>query len=390
MLNRLIMQPILAQADLSPEFIIILIAVLAIGGVAAALLLKKARAKKGEPEEPISKPGEPEAIEPKLEAAPEPKPEQKTKEPPLKILEGKTLAESMARTKKEGFVAKLTGIFKKELDDDLHSMVEEILLTSDIGIKTSQKLLDGMEDDLSREQLKQSDQVWEFLRKEISGILTAADKAPGEQDAKPSPEVILVVGVNGVGKTTSIGKLAQYHIARGRKVLMVAGDTFRAAAVEQLQIWAERTGAGFFRGQNEADPASVVFDGLKHGKEESYDLILVDTAGRLHTDVNLVEELKKIHRVAGKAILGAPSEVLLVLDATNGQNALHQADVFGTQVAVSGIVLSKLDGTAKGGVIIGICDTFGIPVQWVGTGEKAEDLRKFNAEEFINLLFDID
>ncbi len=242
-----------------------------------------------------------------------------------------------------------------------------------------------MREALGRDDLRKQELVWSFLKEEITGILTG----PSPEIRKPAPgtpEVILVVGVNGVGKTTTIGKLG-LRLGQGRKVRFVAGDTFRAAAVEQLQIWADRVGASLHRGEEGADPASVVFDGIKAGVEAGDDLILVDTAGRLHTKVNLVEELKKIHRVAGKALDGAPHQTLLVLDATNGQNALQQADTFGREVGVSGIALTKLDGTAKGGVIIGICDTFEIPVTWVGIGERPEDLRQFDPNEFTSLLF---
>ncbi len=306
-------------------------------------------------------------------------------EKPFLVPEGKTLREGMERTRKEGFVARLAGVFRKELDADLEAEVEEVLLTSDIGVRTANQLVNSMREALGRDDLRKQELVWSFLKEEITGILTG----PSPEIRKPAPgtpEVILVVGVNGVGKTTTIGKLG-LRLGQGRKVRFVAGDTFRAAAVEQLQIWADRVGASLHRGEEGADPASVVFDGIKAGVEAGDDLILVDTAGRLHTKVNLVEELKKIHRVAGKALDGAPHQTLLVLDATNGQNALQQADTFGREVGVSGIALTKLDGTAKGGVIIGICDTFEIPVTWVGIGERPEDLRQFDPNEFTSLLF---
>ncbi|MBM4370544.1 MAG: signal recognition particle-docking protein FtsY, partial [Deltaproteobacteria bacterium] len=295
------------------------------------------------------------------------------------------LREGLERTRKEGFVARLAGLFRKELDEDLESRVEEVLLTSDIGVRTANKLLEAMRQGLDRDGLRDPSRVWAFLREESGRILTVP--APGVRSPPAGqPEVILVVGVNGVGKTTTIGKLGA-ALGRGRRVRFVAGDTFRAAAVEQLRIWAERTGAAFSCGRDGADPASVVFDGVKAGVEAGDELILVDTAGRLHTKANLVEELKKVHRVAGKALEGAPHQTLLVLDATNGQNALQQADIFGREVGVTGIVLTKLDGTAKGGVILGICDTFGIPVSWVGVGERPEDLRAFSPEEFTALLY---
>jgi len=306
-------------------------------------------------------------------------------EKPFVVPEGRTLREGLDRTRREGFVARLAGVFRKDLDEDLEAEVEEILLTSDIGVRTANKLMEDMRSRLDRDGLRSQEKVWSFLREEIGGILSKPSldvqtPPPGQ------PEVILVVGVNGVGKTTTIGKLG-FHLGRGRKVHFVAGDTFRAAAVEQLQIWADRVGASLSRGADGADPASVVYDGIKAGVEAGDELILVDTAGRLHTKANLVDELKKIHRVAGKALDGAPHQTLLVLDATNGQNALQQADIFGREIGVSGIVLTKLDGTAKGGVIIGICDTFGIPVTWVGVGEQSQDLRAFVPAEFTAALF---
>ena len=304
---------------------------------------------------------------------------------PFVVPEGKTLREGLERTRKEGFVARLAGVFRKDLDADLEAEVEEVLLTSDIGVRTANQLMDSMRAALSRDELRSQARVWAFLREEIGGLLTTAP-ANVRQPAPGTPEVILVVGVNGVGKTTTIGKLG-LRLGQGKKVRFVAGDTFRAAAVEQLKIWADRVGASFHHGADGADPASVVFDGIKAGVEAGDELILVDTAGRLHTKVNLVEELKKIHRVAGKALDGAPHQTLLVLDATNGQNALQQADIFGREVGVTGIALTKLDGTAKGGVIIGICDTFEIPVAWVGVGEQMEDLRRFDPAEFTSLLF---
>jgi fused signal recognition particle receptor len=322
---------------------------------------------------------------PKPEAKPLPEEKGEVAEELLLVPEGKTLSEGLERTRKEGFVARLAGVFRKELDADLETKVEEVLLTSDIGVRTANQLMESMREALSRDQLKDQERVWAFLKEEIGELLTTPVQAP-QAPAPGTPEVILVVGVNGVGKTTTIGKLG-LRLGQGRKVRFVAGDTFRAAAVEQLKIWADRVGASFFSGDDGADPASVVFDGIKSGVEAGDELILVDTAGRLHTKVNLVEELKKIHRVAGKALDGAPHQTLLVLDATNGQNALQQADIFGREIGVSGIALTKLDGTAKGGVIIGICDTFEIPVTWVGVGEQVQDLRKFDPAEFTSLLF---
>jgi fused signal recognition particle receptor len=221
----------------------------------------------------------------------------------------------------------------------------------------------------------------------VQEILRGAGRAAGEEPAE-KPWVILVVGVNGTGKTTTIGKLAARQTAQGRRVLLVAGDTFRAAAEDQLEIWAGRAKAAIHRGEPGADPASVAFDGVKRGVAEGADVIIVDTAGRLHTKRNLVDELKKVARVIGKAHEGAPHETLLVLDATTGQNAIQQAGIFKGEVGVTGIVLTKLDGTAKGGVVLGISDLMGIPVKYVGVGERPEDLQPFSVEEFVEGLFE--
>ena len=312
-------------------------------------------------------------------------PTEEPAEKPFVVPEGKTLREGLERTRKEGFVARLARVFKKELDADFEADVEEVLLTSDIGVRTANELIGAAREELGRDELRDQARVWAFLKEKISGILSIPPSNVRAPEAG-KPEVILVVGVNGVGKTTTIGKLG-LRLGQGRKVRFVAGDTFRAAAVEQLKIWADRVGASFSHGDDGADPASVIYDGIRAGVEAGDDLIIVDTAGRLHTKVNLVDELKKIHRVAGKALDGAPHQSLLVLDATNGQNALQQADIFGREIGVSGIALTKLDGTAKGGVIIGICGTFGIPVVWVGVGERPEDLRRFDPTEFTALLF---
>ena len=256
--------------------------------------------------------------------------------------------------------------------------IEKVLLTADIGVKTSQKLLEEIRSSLSRSELKDPDAVWAFLRQRSTEMLSLP--APDVDFGSAKPFVLLVIGVNGSGKTTTIGKLAARLAGDGKKVLMAAGDTFRAAAAEQLEVWAGRTGAAIVRGKEGADPSSVIFDGIKRAATEGFDVAIADTAGRLHTKTDLMQELQKVRRVVGKAAPGAPHETWLVIDSTSGQNAIAQAQIFTEAMAVSGIVLTKLDGTAKGGVILGIADQLKIPVRYVGIGEKVEDLRPFDPD----------
>lgn len=304
---------------------------------------------------------------------------------------GRTISQGLEKTRKQGFVARLSGLFRKELDVDIEQRIEEVLLTSDIGVKTAQKLLAAIKEKLDRDDLKDAAAVWGLLRREVKALLHSNEGTSGLTVTDEKPWVIAVVGVNGTGKTTTIGKLAAKYRKAGKGVMMVAADTFRAAAVEQLAIWAKRSDAGFHRGEEGQDPASVAFDGIKAGIAAGVDVILIDTAGRLHTQKNLVEELKKIIRVCGKACEDAPHETLLVLDSTTGQNAIQQATIFGGAVGIQGIVLTKLDGTAKGGVVIGICDQMQIPVRFIGVGEQVEDLLPFDADAFLSGLFgDVD
>ncbi len=260
-----------------------------------------------------------------------------------------------------------------------------MLLTADIGVRTSQRLLEEIRTSLSRKELKDPDAVWAFLRQRSTQILTL-DAPPLTFDGA-KPFVLLVIGVNGSGKTTTIGKLAAQLVADGKKVLLAAGDTFRAAATEQLEIWANRVGATLVRGKEGADPSSVIFEGVKRATNEGFDVVIADTAGRLHTKTDLMEELQKVRRVLGKAGPGAPHETFLVIDSTSGQNAIAQAQIFTQAMAVSGIVLTKLDGTAKGGVILGIADQLQIPVRYIGIGERVEDLREFDPEAFVEALY---
>jgi fused signal recognition particle receptor len=299
------------------------------------------------------------------------------------------LSNGLARTRSSGFIAGLGALFagRKELDPSIVEGLEKVLLTADIGVRTSQKLLEEIRSSLSRKELANPEAIWAFLRKRSAQLLEQ-DVAPLDFKSK-KPFVLLTIGVNGSGKTTTIGKLAAKLAASGHKVLLAAGDTFRAAAAEQLEIWAGRTGATLVRGKEGADPSSVIFDAVKRGVTEGYDVVIADTAGRLHTKTDLMQELQKVRRVIDKASPGAPHETWLVIDSTSGQNAIAQAQIFTKDMQVSGIVLTKLDGTAKGGVILGIVDQLKLPVRYVGIGERVEDLREFDAEEFVEALFEL-
>ena len=304
---------------------------------------------------------------------------------------GRTLAAGLEKTR-GGFMARLQGLFgaPRQVDESTLADLEEILFTADIGVKTATSLLEGARERVKRRELTDPARLKAALREEIARIVSLGAAGGASREIAVGtrrPWVIMVVGVNGSGKTTTVGKLAAKLSAGGHKVLLGAGDTFRAAAGEQLEVWAERVGAPVVRGKEGADPASVCFEAVKRGVEEGFDVVLLDTAGRLHTKVPLMEELKKVKRVVDKALPGAPDEVLLVLDATNGQNAIAQARQFHEALGVGGIVLTKLDGTAKGGVVIGISDELRIPVRYVGVGEKVADLRPFEPAEFVDALF---
>lgn len=305
---------------------------------------------------------------------------------PEEVEEPASLEGGLARTREGGFIGRLSSIFKgkEQLDADLVESIEEVLFTADIGASTSQYLLETIESAVAKGEVS-IDDVWALLREETEKILSSVDKKleVGEQ----RPFVILVVGVNGVGKTTTIGKLAAQYQREGKKVLMIAGDTFRAAAVQQLREWAKRVGCGIHTGEENADPSGVIYGGIEKAKAEGYDIVLADTAGRLHTRAPLIDELKKIVRACGKATDGAPHETVLVLDANTGQNAIQQARMFHEAVDVDGLVLSKLDGTAKGGIILGITREMSLPVYYIGIGEGIRDLRPFDAAEFVDALF---
>lgn len=275
-----------------------------------------------------------------------------------------------------------------DIDDDLLDDLEEALIMSDVGVKTTEKLMADVRKGIKKKEINTPEDLKPFLAEKISEILsTGSDET---RIAAAGPTVLLVIGVNGVGKTTTIGKLAAYYKKQGKSVMLAAADTFRAAAIDQLQIWGDRTGVPVIRHEEGSDPAAVAFDAVKAARARNIDVLIIDTAGRLHTKSNLMEELKKINRVVQREIAEAPHETLLVLDATTGQNAISQADLFQKTAAITGIVLTKLDGTAKGGVIIGLKAELSMPVKWVGVGEGVDDLRPFNAQEFSRALFDLD
>ncbi len=281
-------------------------------------------------------------------------------------------------------------IGKSKVDEDVLDDLEEILVTSDVGVETTLKIIDRIEARVARDKYLGVDELNRLLKEEIVALLqenNSGDGADFELPADKKPYVIMVVGVNGVGKTTTIGKLAYNFKRAGKKVVLGAADTFRAAAVSQLEIWSERVGVPIVSQGMNADPASVAYDTVKSAIAREADVVIIDTAGRLHNKVNLMNELSKIRRVMQKLIPEAPHEILLILDASTGQNAIEQARQFISATEVNAIALTKLDGTAKGGVVIGISDTFKIPVKYIGVGEKMEDLQVFNRKEFVETLF---
>jgi fused signal recognition particle receptor len=328
-----------------------------------------------------------EAVPPGAKEAPAPAVAEKPAAPPVE--KGKDLKEGLEKTR-HGFVARIGSLIgRKQIDQALIDQLEEILFTADIGAKTSQKLFESVKQSLSRNELKDADAVWAVIRKESEAILARAQEKAGAFDpSRAKPFVLLTIGVNGVGKTTTIGKLAAKLTAEGKKVILAAGDTFRAAATEQLEIWGQRTGVPVVKGKEGGDPSAVLFDAVKRAQTEGFDVVICDTAGRLHTKENLMAELEKVRRVMKKAMPDAPHETILVLDATNGQNAIAQAATFKQAMDITGIVLTKLDGTAKGGVILGICDELQVPVRFIGIGEKVADLRPFSAHEFVEALYE--
>ncbi|NTU43031.1 MAG: signal recognition particle-docking protein FtsY [Nitrospirales bacterium] len=295
------------------------------------------------------------------------------------------LKEGLTKTRKS-IVERVESILStSKVDDSTIDDIEEVLITSDIGAEATTQIIDRLREKVRTSEIKTADEVKAFLRKEMAGLLGRSHPLVlfGER-----PFVILTVGVNGVGKTTTIGKLASRFAAEGHSVLLAAGDTFRAAAIEQLEIWAKRAGADIIKHQSGSDPAAVAYDAVEAAKARGVDVVIIDTAGRLHTKASLMEELKKINRVIKKSVPDAPHETLLVVDATTGQNAMRQAHIFNEATGITGIALTKLDGTAKGGIIFAIKKELNLPVRLIGIGEGVDDLKDFDPDDFVKALFE--
>ncbi|MCU0328808.1 MAG: signal recognition particle-docking protein FtsY [Chitinophagales bacterium] len=300
----------------------------------------------------------------------------------------KDLEQGLEKTK-SGLFDKFKSLFlaKSDIDSDLLDDIEQILLSSDIGMDTTIKIIDALSDKIKSEKYNNLDELVLKLREVVEEILAGKFSEAVYPNFSQKPHVVMIVGINGVGKTTTIGKLAYQFKESGKKVVLGAGDTFRAASVEQLRIWANRSQVDIIEKGQDADPSSVAYDTMHAAKARQADIVLLDTAGRLHNKINLMEELSKIKRVMSKVIPDAPHEVLLVLDATSGQNAINQAKEFLKATQVNGLVLTKLDGTAKGGVVISIADQLNIPIRYIGVGEQIDQLQRFDAKTFITTLF---
>jgi fused signal recognition particle receptor len=343
---------------------------------------RKKEAEEAPPEETAAVTAEAPAVEETVEAA-------------ATVDEGAahTLEEATERTRK-GWFKRIGGLFKRGgLDEGMWEELEETLVLADTGAQTTMRIIDDVRAKVKQEKINDPDAALGVLKDEMTTVLdvdTGRGKlwpANGQHETPPKPAVILVVGVNGTGKTTSIGKLAHGYVAHDKKVVLAAADTFRAAAIEQLKHWGEAAGVDVVAHQQGADPGAVVFDAMAAAAKREADVLIIDTAGRLHTKANLMEELRKINRIIQRTVPDAPHEVLLVLDATTGQNAMQQAKYFTEAVGVTGVLLSKLDGTAKGGVVFSVCDQLGLPVRFVGTGERPQDLAPFEPRQFVEALF---
>ena len=316
----------------------------------------------------------------------------KKKEKDEEIKEEKTgfftrLKHGLTKTR-NGFTGRLDRLFlgKKVIDEDVLDELEEILFTSDLGVNASQELIELVREGVERKSLRDPEQLKAALKEKIMEFLDV-EEPEAKQPGPGEPLVILMIGVNGVGKTTTIGKIAGLLKKEGKEVILAAADTFRAAAAEQLTIWGERVGVDVIRQKEGADPSAVVYDAVSAALSRKANVLLIDTAGRLHTKVNLMDELSKIYRVTGNKLPGAPHQVWLVLDATTGQNAISQAEMFHKTLGLDGLILTKLDGTAKGGIVVGISRQLGIPIKYIGIGEKIDDLRPFNAPDFVEAIF---
>ena len=318
----------------------------------------------------------------------------KISEPEASRTVHKASAEDIAAFRKglkgtrQGFISRLSRLFVRErkIDPEILTEMEEVLITADIGVRTADGILEALRTSITEGRISDGEEAWSIVQEHTKDLLSRHGEGPIQ--IQHHPTVILVVGVNGVGKTTTIGKLASRFQEAGKEVLLAAGDTFRAAAVLQLEVWGRRADCNVIKGKDRADPSSVIFEAVQKGIETGVDVVIADTAGRLHTKTPLMEELKKVGRTIEKALGRPADEVLLVLDATTGQNAIQQTELFKGALPVSGIALTKLDGTAKGGVILGIVDQHHLPIRYVGVGERVEDLKEFESEGFIQALFE--
>jgi len=321
-------------------------------------------------------------------------PEATAAQPPEETARGEAVpvGQAVERTRRT-FFSRIGGMFRRGLSDDLWDELEETLIAADTGVKTTLRILTDVRERVDQERISDPEAALAILKEDMVGVLDVDTgrgqiwHSNGHHETLPRPAIILVVGVNGTGKTTSIGKLAHTYKQQGKKLVLAAADTFRAAAIDQLKQWGQRIGVDVVAHQQGADPGAVVYDALAAAESRNADIVIIDTAGRLHTKAHLMEELRKVNRVIQRKFPDAPHEVLLVLDASTGQNAMHQAKYFTEAVGVTGVVLAKLDGTAKGGVIFSICDELGVPVRFVGTGETPNDLAPFEPRQFVEALF---
>ena len=339
----------------------------------------------GRPRRQRQKPGQPAVPGRAQDAEAEAEAETDGPDAPVDAESRDAFKQGLARTR-GGFVARIGKLFsKKHIDATTVDELEEVLFTADIGPRAADRIFQSVKMGLSRADLESSDKIWRQIRKTSKQIL-AVDAPPLDLN-RAKPFVLLVLGVNGVGKTTTIGKLASKWTRAGKKVLLAAGDTLRAAATEQLEEWGRRADVPVVKGKQNGDPSAVIFEAIRRGVDEAFDIVICDTAGRLHSNAGLMDELKKVRRVSEKAMPGSPHEVWMVLDATTGQNAISQAKTFKSDMEITGIVLTKLDGSAKGGVVLGICDELKVPVRFIGVGEQAADLRPFDPDAFVDALY---